>query len=100
MIAPVVPYHLQAQIPDDLHAMIIGECQRDGLSTSELVRKALTFYFFGQQQLGPDAGYMQARAIATKLAHTAVSVALAMIPQTYEDAVAWMASLHPGRRDE
>lgn len=90
-----MPYHLQAIIPDDLHALIENERVRDGLpSISETVRRILTFHFYGQATtIGVDNGYVQARSMATSLAKACLFQALANLPRTYEEGVAYLEAL-------
>lgn len=78
---------LCAKIPDDLDYAIQDRCQAEGISTSELLRHALTVYLFGQIP-GAEEGYQQARRFAIQMAVTAVHSAMDQLPATLDEYVA------------
>lgn len=73
------------RLPEDLDAAIRARCEAEGLTPSELMRSLASQYVYNDTP-SVDAGYMQARTLAAKMAHAAVSAAIENLPQTFEEA--------------
>lgn len=87
---------LSARVPEDLLALVDDECERDSVTPSEVLRKALMLYYYGQAQ-GPDVGYMQGRGIGARLIVIMMRKVLSELPLTYEEAYALLQSEEPSR---
>lgn len=88
------------RMPPDMRAQIETICQATGLTLSEWVRGACYAAIsngangFG----GVEEGYLQGRALAIQLAHAAVDQARALLPGSYEEAIARFGGIAgPGR---
>ncbi len=79
------------RLSDDLHAMLENEQARTGLSQSAIFRDALMLYFYGSDGIERDkeAGFREAVRQTHRMVRAALSVAMDMIPDNYEDAKAW-----------
>ena len=79
------------KLPADLIAAIDAACVEQGITKSEFLRGLVSQWVYGKSQLsGPDEGYAQARAMASQLAHAALSRALDGLPDSHETATAML----------
>ncbi len=87
------------RLPDDLDVALRQRAEAEGLSVSELLISMLSHWVYGSTP-SVDEGYKQARSLATKLAHEAVSRAIDDLPSTYEEAISSVAygNPNPNRR--
>jgi hypothetical protein len=75
-------------LPADLANAIEAACAEQNITASEFLRGLVSSWFYGVSQLaGPDAGYAQAKSMASQLAHAALRKALAEIPNEHGEAV-------------
>jgi len=87
---------LTARVPDDIIALVNAECERDAVTPSEVIRKALMLYYYGQAQ-GPDIGYMQGRSVGARLLVVLMREVMADLPPSYEEAYELLQSKEPPR---
>lgn len=78
---------IAVRLPSDLASAVAVACEQQGITASELLRALVAQWAYGQSQLaGPDAGYEQARSMASQLAHAALRQALTKLPTSYNEA--------------
>jgi hypothetical protein len=81
---------IEARVPEEIERLVKNRAEKDNVTVSDIVRDALSLYFFGNGSLqGVDQGFLAARKIATKLAITALRQAMDIIPNNLEEAQAW-----------
>ena len=81
---PQVP-PLCVRLPPDLDAAVRERAAREGLSVSEIFRALMSQWVY-QQTPSVDEGYYNARQLAMKLAHEAVSNVIANEPGAFDVA--------------
>jgi len=74
-----------AKFPDELLALAEDRALAEGITISELLRAVMTQFLLGNVPAVTE-GYQQAKSTALFLAHTMLQQALAMLPETVEEA--------------
>ena len=78
---------IAVRLPPDLVAAVDAACAEQGITQSELLRTLVASWAYGESKLsGPDAGYLQGRAMAAQLAHAALRKALESLPSSPDEA--------------
>ena len=91
---------IAVRLPNDLAAAVEQGCAAQGITPSELLRDLVAKWAYGGSALaGPDAGYTQARSMATRLAHAALAQALDSIPEEHEQARAMLEGHYNARAE-
>lgn len=91
---------IAVRLPQDLAAAIDAACAEQNITHSEFLRALVSSWVYGQSNLsGPDAGYQQARSMASQLAHAAVSKALETLPESHEGAQTMLQGYYQGLAD-
>jgi hypothetical protein len=83
------------RVTPDLAAALRDTAKQHGISVSELVRGLIQRAVYGGQ-LGVSEGYLEGRVLGNRLVRTYLQDALAGLPETVEDALAWLQA-HPQR---
>lgn len=92
---------ITGRIPEDLLQLLHDEANRLGVSTSEIIRTALSQYFYGDSLLqGPDAGFASARQLAIRLASAMVAAGAEQMPSNLEEAARWCNDVHMRRQQK
>ena len=92
---------IEARVPEEIERLVRRRAEQDNVTVSDIVRDALSLYFFGNISIqGVDQGFIAARQIATKLAITAVRQAMDLIPTDFDEAQAWCNEYVEAKRDQ
>ena len=92
---------IRARIPEDLLQLVKNEASRLETSESEIVRAALSQYFYADNAMqGPDAGFLAAKKQAMRLSHAVIAAGLDQMPEDLESAVLWADELHQRRTNK
>lgn len=84
---PDVPVSIR--IPAEWRAQIESICAVQGVTLSEYFRSALLLQM-NSGVSGIDEGYMAGRMIGLQIAHRALALAGTQLPETYEEALAFL----------
>lgn len=76
-----------ARLPHDLDAAVRMRATSEGLSPSEMLRAIVSQFIYAEVPATSE-GYLQARALAARLAHEALARTLAQMPDNYDEALA------------
>ena len=80
-----------SRLPPHLVDALDADAAQQGLERSEVLRNLIEAYYFGGAvPQSADAGYLQARRIATRLAHTVLRNTLRDLPPDFDQAMAWL----------
>jgi hypothetical protein len=91
---------IAVRLPSDLSAAIDAYCAEHNTTASELLRGLVSAWVYGESALsGPDAGYTQAKSMASQIAHAALRDALASVPDTHEGAQAMLKGYYESQAD-
>jgi hypothetical protein len=90
---------IAVRLPNDLAAAVEQGCAEQGVTPSELIRGLVAQWAYGTNALaGPDAGYTEARSMATRLAYAALAQALESLPEEHSAARAMLEG-HYNRKE-
>lgn len=88
---------IAVRLPPELASAVDAACAEMGVTPSELLRGLIQQWAYGSSTLaGPDAGYAQARSMASQLAHAALKEALSNIPQSHSEATEMLRGYFEG----
>jgi hypothetical protein len=85
------------RLPADLVAAVEHACREHNISPSELLRSLVSQWVYGDGALkGPEAGYAEARSMATRLAHVALKEAIKRLPLDHDRANSMLQGFYSG----
>jgi hypothetical protein len=85
------------RLPADLVAAVEHACREHKISPSELLRSLVSQWVYGSTTLqGPEAGYAEARSMATRLAHVALKEAIKRLPLDHHRANEMLQGFYAG----
>lgn len=102
MPAPTKFPILNVRVPEEQIDVIKQVCEANGISVSEYIRGLIEANLNnmppGTLMLDVNAGYRQARALASRIAHAMINQAAELVPDSYEEALVRYHGLSsPGR---
>lgn len=87
---------ISVRLTEDLMMMLTNDAKQHGLSPSDIVREALSQYYYGatgSTLSGIDAGYESARRLAKQLALAAVTIGLEQMPEDPVEGREWIRAV-------